>query len=354
MAVVVLVHGLFGAFGDERTWSRLAPHRVVVPDLLGYGEHAGTPAPVSLDGQVEHLRELLGEEPVHLVGHSVGGVIAMLYAHRYPDDVLALVNVEGNFTLADAFWSAEFARMPAVEAEALLEAYRADPADWFGGTTDAYQLASAATMLAFQPASTVQATAAGVVAVTAASTWEPLVRDVLARTPVHLVAGQLSRQGWHVPDWALAAAASYTELPGVGHAMMFERPEEFGDALAAMIPESPVSTLLVGDLGDEPWVVRVEVVGGGGEDLSVGPPAGLGELGLVDRDGHVAGAGQDEPEADVDVPGIGSDGRGDGEEQRPRRVVDERGVDGEFLAGFAVGSGGGVLVGFDVAAWRQP
>lgn len=90
-------------------------------------------------------------------------------------------------------------------------------------------------MLAFQPASTLQATAASVVAITGAPTWEPLVREVLRRTPVHLVAGQLSRQGWNVPAWTLNAAASYTELSGVGHAMMFERPEEFGDAVAALV-----------------------------------------------------------------------------------------------------------------------
>lgn len=73
VTTVALVHGLFGAFGDERTWSRLAPHRVVVPDLLGYGEHADTPALVSLKAQVEHLRELLGDEPVHVVGTPSAG-----------------------------------------------------------------------------------------------------------------------------------------------------------------------------------------------------------------------------------------------------------------------------------------
>lgn len=54
--------------------------------------------PVTIDAQVEHLRELLGPVPVHVVGHSVGGVIAALYAHRYPDDVLGMINVEGNAT----------------------------------------------------------------------------------------------------------------------------------------------------------------------------------------------------------------------------------------------------------------
>jgi lipase len=120
MATVVLVHGLFGAFGDQRTWERLSPHQVVVPDLLGYGEHAGTRQRITIEAQVEHLHALLGDQPLYLIGHSVGGVIASMYAHRHPEGVLALINVEGNFTLADAFWSQEMGRKTTPEASALL------------------------------------------------------------------------------------------------------------------------------------------------------------------------------------------------------------------------------------------
>jgi len=77
--------------------------------------------------------------------------------------------------------------------------------------------------------------AASVVAITGAPTWEPLLREVFARTPVHLLAGEKSRAAWNVPDWALQAARSYTELPGVGHTMMFQQPEAFGDAVASLV-----------------------------------------------------------------------------------------------------------------------
>ena len=33
----------------------------------------------------------------------------------------------------------------------------------------------------------------------------------------------------------LQAARSYTELPGVGHTMMFQQPEAFGDAVASLV-----------------------------------------------------------------------------------------------------------------------
>jgi lipase len=63
-------------------------------------------------------------------------------------------------------------------------------------------------------------------------------KGVFAHTPVHLVSGERSRHGWNVPGWALAAARSYIELPGVGHTMMFERPEAFGNALVDIIDGS--------------------------------------------------------------------------------------------------------------------
>jgi pimeloyl-ACP methyl ester carboxylesterase len=235
MATVVLVHGLFGAFGDERLWSRLAPHEIVVPDLLGYGEYADAHEQVTSCSQVDALRDFFGPRRLYLVGHSVGGVIATVYAHRYPEDVVALINVEGNFTLADAFWSAELAKKSSAEADALLEAYRADPAAWFDGTTDPYEMECAKAMLAFQPARTLQAMAASVVAITGAPTWEPLLRQVFTRTSVHLVAGELSRPAWNVPDWALAVASSYSEVAGAGHAMMFQQPESFGDILVRLV-----------------------------------------------------------------------------------------------------------------------
>lgn len=235
MLPVVLIHGLFGAFGDERVWSRLAPRRVLAPDLLGYGQSVAVDGPVTVDAQVDHLRSLLGSDRVHLVGHSIGGVLAAVYTHRHPGDVASFVNVEGNFTLADAFWSSELAKKPADEAEALLAGYRADPAGWLGGSPSADQVASASRMLNFQPARTMQAMAASIVAVTGAPNWQSLLKEVFACTPVHLVAGEHSRSAWNVPDWALRRARSYTEMPGVGHLMPIERPEAFGELLSGLL-----------------------------------------------------------------------------------------------------------------------
>jgi lipase len=233
------VHGLIGPLADARTVSLLRPATVVCPDLLGYGSEADADAErITVDAQVEYVRATIGraapDTPVHLVGHSVGGVIAMVFAHRFPDHVASVINVEGNFTLADAFWSAQLARKTPGEVRDLLEADRADPARWLreGGVepTDEH-LRAATEALAYQPATTIHAMARAVVEFTGRHGYEPLVREVFQHTPVHLVAGGRSRPGWNVPEWALAAAASYTEIPHAGHLVMLEAPLAFGRVL---------------------------------------------------------------------------------------------------------------------------
>ncbi|MBS2012171.1 MAG: alpha/beta hydrolase [Deltaproteobacteria bacterium] len=101
---VFLVHGYMDAGG---TWAELAPaltaagHRVVAPDMRGFG--AG--ARVSPGGyyhfvdyvfDLADLVEVLAPgEPIGLVGHSMGGTIATLFAGTFPERVERLVNMEG-------------------------------------------------------------------------------------------------------------------------------------------------------------------------------------------------------------------------------------------------------------------
>jgi pimeloyl-ACP methyl ester carboxylesterase len=98
--VVLFVHG-FGA--DKYRFGHIVPHlsrsfRVVVPDLPGFGESSKR---VSLAydavSQVRRLAtfiETMGLERFHLVGLSMGGYLAGLYAADYPERVLSLALID--------------------------------------------------------------------------------------------------------------------------------------------------------------------------------------------------------------------------------------------------------------------
>jgi pimeloyl-ACP methyl ester carboxylesterase len=229
---VLFVHGLVGTLNQQDLLGRFSPRPVLAPDLIGYGEHAGAP-PESIDlaAQTEHLNgvfDAAGVERVHLVGHSVGGVVAALFAHRRPHRVVSLVSVEGNFTLADAFWSAKVAGMTADQTKQMLADNRADTAGWLrdaGIEPDERRLALCRRWLGNQPASTIQAMARAVVDTTGKPAYERILRDLFERTAVYLVAGERSRDGWDVPAWALGASRGLILIPDTGHLMMLERPE---------------------------------------------------------------------------------------------------------------------------------
>ena len=85
-----MVHGI----GSRKvTWDgllpTLEPHFTCVRfDLRGHGDSPVPPVPYTLDQLVddlEGLRHRLGHDRIHVVGHSLGGMIGPRYAQRYPE-----------------------------------------------------------------------------------------------------------------------------------------------------------------------------------------------------------------------------------------------------------------------------
>jgi len=87
---LLLIHGMAGS---SVTWRALIPqlsknYRVIAPDLLGHGESAKPRGDYSLGAFAVWLRDFLDELGVDratIVGQSLGGGIAMQFAHQHRD-----------------------------------------------------------------------------------------------------------------------------------------------------------------------------------------------------------------------------------------------------------------------------
>ncbi|MDH3763239.1 MAG: alpha/beta hydrolase [Gammaproteobacteria bacterium] len=90
---------LHSSLGSSKQWSDLMErlrhrYRVSATDLFGYGKSPCWDAgrPFSLDDEVDLLAPVLDSlsGPIHLVGHSYGGAVALRTAQRYGDRIRSL------------------------------------------------------------------------------------------------------------------------------------------------------------------------------------------------------------------------------------------------------------------------
>jgi pimeloyl-ACP methyl ester carboxylesterase len=95
---VVLIHGMVNS---SRHWESVAlrladEYTVIAPDLLGHGASAKPRGDYSLGAYASGVRDLLaalGHDRVTVVGHSLGGGIAMQFAYQFPERTERLVLV---------------------------------------------------------------------------------------------------------------------------------------------------------------------------------------------------------------------------------------------------------------------
>jgi pimeloyl-ACP methyl ester carboxylesterase len=96
--VLLLIHGMAG---DFRNWQEVIEplarhHSVIAPDLPGHGGSAPGGGDYSLGALAAELRDLLvalGHDRATLVGHSLGGGIAMQFSYHFPEMTERLVLV---------------------------------------------------------------------------------------------------------------------------------------------------------------------------------------------------------------------------------------------------------------------
>ncbi len=99
---IVLIHGITAS---SVVWETVGPqlarqHTVLAPDLLGHGHSAKPRGDYSMGAFASGIRDLvlsLDLGPVTVVGHSLGGGVAMQFSYQFPERVerLALVSSGG-------------------------------------------------------------------------------------------------------------------------------------------------------------------------------------------------------------------------------------------------------------------
>ncbi len=117
---LLLIHGMAGS---SQTWRAIMPqlakkYRVIAPDLLGHGESSKPRTDYSLGAFAVGLRDLLDELEVDsatIVGHSLGGGIAMQFLYQHPDYCRRLILISSGGLGPDVGWILRLLAAPGAE-----------------------------------------------------------------------------------------------------------------------------------------------------------------------------------------------------------------------------------------------
>jgi pimeloyl-ACP methyl ester carboxylesterase len=125
---VVLIHGMVNS---SRHWREVAlsladRYTVVAPDLIGHGDSATPRGDYSLGAHAAAIRDLLTAIGIHeatIVGHSLGGGVAMQFFWQFPERVERLVLVSSGGLGGDVSPLLRLAAVPGVSGAVALAAH---------------------------------------------------------------------------------------------------------------------------------------------------------------------------------------------------------------------------------------
>jgi pimeloyl-ACP methyl ester carboxylesterase len=118
---VVLIHGMLNS---SRHWEAVAArlsadYTVIAPDLLGHGDSATTQGDYSLGAHASGIRDVLsalGIDRATIVGHSLGGGVAMQFFYQFPERSERLVLISSGGLGREVSWPLRLTALPGAEA----------------------------------------------------------------------------------------------------------------------------------------------------------------------------------------------------------------------------------------------
>lgn len=239
-APLLLLHGFTGS---GRSWDEAdgAYVRLIAPDLLGHGATDAPPDPARyrMDAAAADVAALLPDEPVHVLGYSMGGRLALYFALHYPSRVRSLVLESAAPGIEDE--SERAARRAADEAlaaqierdgvAAFIEKWERLPL--FAAQTEGQRAAQRAIRLA-QRAHGLANSLRGMGTGIQPSLWGELRR---LHTPTLLISGGGDAKFTRITMQIAAAApkAAYVIIDGAGHTPHIEQPEAFYAAVGSFL-----------------------------------------------------------------------------------------------------------------------
>jgi len=130
MDPIVFLHG-FGStkedYADIIMRESLSNYPFLAYDAPGCGEtHCSDLEKISIPFLVKTALAVLDYaniEQFHLVGHSMGGLTALMLANQNPERVLSFINIEGNLAPEDCFLSRQIIEYPASNANEFFERF---------------------------------------------------------------------------------------------------------------------------------------------------------------------------------------------------------------------------------------
>ena len=260
---IVLIHGITSS---GRTWERVVPalakhHTVIAPDLLGHGESAKPRGDYSLGAYASGVRDLLVALDIPratVVGHSLGGGIAMQLSYQFPERIERLVLVDSGGLGREVNLMLRAATLPG--SEYVLPLLCATP------VRDAARTVSRALgALGLKPGADLQGMAEGfasLAAVDARRAFLHTARSIIdmngqrvsASDRLYLAAGMPTLIVWGEHDRMIPVAhgrAAHDEMPGsrlevfpdAGHFPFNDDPERFVAVLTDFIATTEAATL---------------------------------------------------------------------------------------------------------------